>query len=68
MCAKRVVRDNGACDEVGALGLHALIDVPAEVAVGPAVLGAILHRSHEVGNKVIADLIALVDGGPQRSG
>ena len=64
MRAQCIVRDDGTLDQIRALGLHALIDVLAEVAVGPPVESAVLHRGHVVRHQVAADLVALVDGGP----
>ena len=40
----------------------------AVVAVGPAVEAAVAHRRHVVGHEVAAELVALVDRGPQRAG
>ena len=49
-------------------GLHARVDVLAEIAVGPAVEAAVLHRRQVVGHEVAAELVALVDHRPQRAG
>src|SRR5438309_2091686 len=43
------------------------VDVLAVIAVGPAVEAAVLHRGHVIGNEVIAEFVALVDGDPQRA-
>ena len=39
----------------------------AKVPVGPAVKAAITHRRHEVGHEIVAQMVSLVDGGPEHT-
>ena len=65
---QRVVGDDGLRHQVGTLRLHPRIQVLAEVAVGPAVEAALPYRGQVVRDQVVADLVALVDDGPQLAG
>ena len=65
---QRVVGLDRLSNQVGPLGTYAMVDVLAVVAVGPAVEAALLHRRHVVGHEVGADLVALVDDGPEPAG
>jgi hypothetical protein len=68
MGAKCVVRRKSTGDEFRLLRSDALVDMLAEVAVGPAVECALLHRGHVIGHQVVAKSVALVNGGPEASG
>ena len=52
-------------NKLRALGLGALVDILAKVTVWPAVETTLLHRCHVVGNQIGADLVALIDNGPE---
>src|ERR1700744_240975 len=39
----------------------------AVIAIGPAIEGAVLDRGHVVRHEVAADLVALIDRGPERA-
>src|SRR6185503_13988748 len=66
MRAHREVGGNRSRDEVRARRLHPDVQMLAEVTVGPAVEPALANRSDVVRNQVAADLVTLVDRGPQR--
>src|SRR5687767_3525426 len=68
MRAERVVGLDRDRHQVGARWLHARVHVLPEVAVRPAVESAVANRGHVIGNEIAAELVALVDGDPQRSG
>ena len=63
--AKRVVRNDGALDELGPLWMNPRIDVLAVIAEWPAVKSAVAHRGDVIGDEITAELVALVDGDPQ---
>jgi hypothetical protein len=63
--AERVVGHDRILDHVLRRRLNPLVDVLAEVAVGPAVETAVLHRGQVIRHEIAAELVALVDHGPQ---
>src|SRR5688572_14857907 len=65
MGPQRIVRNQSGSDEIRAIRLHALVHMLAEVAVGPAIKPAVLHRSDVVGHEVAPDLVTLIDGDPK---
>ncbi len=67
MRPQRVIGRDRLRDEIGPLRFHPLVDMRAVIAVRPAIEGAIPDRGHVVGNEVAAELVALVDRGPQRA-
>src|SRR5512146_1961963 len=54
--------------EVGMLVAEARILVLADVVPGPAVEAAIFYMGDVVGNEIVAEAVALVDGGPEFAG
>src|SRR5260370_41385569 len=67
MRAERVVRRNSFRHQIGPLWRNAVVDMLAEIAVGPAIETAVLYRGHVIRHQIIAELVALVDGDPQRA-
>ncbi|SOZ09699.1 protein of unknown function (plasmid) [Cupriavidus taiwanensis] len=67
MRAHGIVRHDGPGHQVWCRRLHALVHMLAVVAVGPAIEAAVAHRGDVVRHQVAADLVALVDGGPQHA-
>ena len=59
---------NGFLHQVGALVFAAGVFIRAEVRVGPAVEAAFFHAREVVGHQLVAQLVALVYGRPQRAG
>ena len=62
-----VLGHEGAGHELGALRLHALVDVGAEITVWPPVETAVANRREVVGHEIAADLVAFVDDRPQHA-
>src|SRR5258708_31889358 len=65
MRAQRVIRRNSFRHQIGPLWRNAVVDMLAEIAVGPAIEAAVLYRGHVIRHQIIAKLVALVDGDPQ---
>ena len=65
MRAEGVVRLDGFCHPIRPRRLHPPIDVLAEIAVRPAIEAAVLYRGQVVRHQIGADLVTLVDDGPQ---
>ena len=68
MGAQRVVGGDGRGDLVGILRSHAIIDVLAPVAIGPAVEAAFTHRGEVIRHQILAQFVPLVDHCPQLPG
>ena len=68
MRAEREVRRNSLGHHVGPLRQHARIDMAAVIAPRPTVERAVLDRGQVVGHQVAANLVTLVDHGPQHLG
>ena len=68
MGSEGVVGDHGVGDQLGLLRTHPRVHVLAPVAVGPAVEGPLADRGQVVGDQLRADLVALVDHGPEGAG
>src|SRR5271166_6579320 len=63
--AQRIIGNDRLLDQIWTLRLDARVEMLAEIAVGPAVEAAVLHRGHIVGHEVGAEFVAFVDDGPQ---
>src|SRR5690349_18280941 len=63
-----IVGHDGLGHEIRTLRLHALIYMRAVIAVGPSVEAAALHAGEIVGDEIAAELVPLIDYGPQRIG
>ena len=68
MRAQRIVRGDGALDQIRVLRTDARIDVLAPVAVGPSVEGPFADRGQIVGHQLRPQFVAFVDDGPQGAG
>jgi hypothetical protein len=66
--AEEDIRDDGLSHQVGALRLHAVVGIAANVAVWPTVKAAVLDGSEIVGREIVAKFIALIHGGPHLAG
>ena len=64
MRAEPIVGHECFCNEIGPLLLHALVEMLAEIAVGPAVEAAILYGREVVRGEIVAKFVALVDDRP----
>ena len=67
MRTQRVIRRNRFRHQIGSLRIDAAVEMLAKIAVGPAIKAAVLDRSHIVGNEIVAEFVALIDGDPQRA-
>ena len=65
MRAQRVVRHQGAGDQLRLLWRYAFVHVLTVVAVGPAVEAAVLDGGHVVRHQIAAEFVAFVDHGPE---
>src|SRR3981081_183062 len=63
--AERVIRDDGALDQIRPLRMHARIDVLAVITEWPAVESPFPNRRDVIRHEIAAKLVALVNGDPE---
>src|SRR5689334_16321627 len=66
--AEGIIGQDCLCDQLRVLRLHAIVNVLSPVAEGPAIEGTLLHRGQIIRHQVTAELVALIDNGPQLAG
>ena len=68
MGAEGIVGDNSFFHQIGALWSYSRVEMLAEITIGPAIEGTILHCRHVIRHEIGTELIALIDDRPPCAG
>src|SRR5215471_16193504 len=68
MCLEQHVWDGDLALQVRSLAVVPRIFDGAKIIPRPAIKGAIMHARNKIGNKIVAELVALVDRTPDIAG